>query len=131
MKKSVCFDNICAEREECELHELECLQTEGNTDDGNATNDSRSEIADRHFPTEKDEPNDVHDGMFFKLHSDILAKRSKIHRCEFEALDAERDTDNGDAKQKSKQKPSESEPDTAENEPNKIANKFHSVPPMS
>ena len=131
MKKSVCFDNIRAEREDCELHKLECLQTERNTDDGNATNNSRKEITDCQFPTEKNEPNHVHDGMLFKLHSDILAKRSEVHRCEFEALDAERDTDNGDTKQKSEQEPSESKPDTAENEPNEIADQFHIVPPVS
>ena len=77
-KSIFCYD-ICSERENRKFQKLEGLQTEGDTDDGDATQNAGSEITECHFPTEKDEPNDVHDGMLFKLHSDILAKRGEVH----------------------------------------------------
>jgi hypothetical protein len=123
-RKSV-FCDVSAEGENCELDKLECLQAEGDADNGNTADDTRCEITERHFPTKDKEPKNIHDGMLLKLNTHIFTEGSEGELGKFEALDAKGDTNDGDAKEKSQDKPRKTEPDATENEPNQIAEKFH------
>ena len=117
------------EGKEGQLHELAGLQTQGNTDDGDAADDPREQVAEGHFPARQHSPEDVGDGMLVEVAGDLLAEGGEGELGGLEALGAQGDPDDGDAEQQTQQSPAQTQPDSAENEPDDVGNEFHNLPP--
>ena len=67
------LDNVSTEGKESKPHHFECLQTEGNADDGDAADHAADEVYQSQLPAKKNGPEKVGDGVLFKLYSDLLA----------------------------------------------------------
>ena len=81
-------DKVVAEREKGEVSDLEVLPTKRDTNDGNAKDNTREEIAKRNHPTKQDGPQDVQerfDSVWFDR-SDLLSKRPNHESTDLEEL---------------------------------------------
>ena len=128
MHKSA-LGNGGTEGKEGQLHELEGLQTQGNADDGDAADDPREQVAEGHFPAHQHSPDDVGDGMLVEVAGDLLAEGGEGELGGLEALGAQGDPDDGDAEQQTQQSPAQTQPESAENEPDDVGDEFHNLPP--
>jgi len=78
------------------------LSRQGQADDGNAQNQGHDQVENGQFEARKQNPDDIHDdrqcsaGWFF--FSNFAAKRRQREAGQFEALDAEGNADDRDAK---------------------------------
>ena len=123
--------NGCAEGECSKLSQLECLLAKGNTDDGNAEDQADENIAKSHSETAEDEPDHVCDGVRAEVAVDGSAEGGENKACHLECLFAEGDTDDGDAPKQTGEKEGQRAAKTAKEEPDQIADKFHSVFPFA
>ena len=125
IKCKLACDDIRAKGEKRKLCKLKRLQAERYAYDRDAANNSGKKVSNCHFPSQKNEPDEINDGMFFKLDADIFAEWCQHELCEFEALDAKGDADDGDTEQEPKDRPRKSKPNAAKKKPYQIADEFH------
>ena len=117
--------DVRTEREQRQLCQFEALLTERDANDGNIEYNARNRIAECQFETAEDQPDDIGDGVFAEIGFDDGAKGPKRQTCQFERLQAKRNTDDGDAPQKAEQKPGNGAAEANKDEPNDVADRFH------
>ena len=105
--------HTCTEWEEGKPHELEKLNAVGDADDGNTIDNARDKIAHRKPPARDHRPHDVGKGVCAEVEPHALAVGEQRKPCKLEALNAEGDTDDRDAKDKSHDRPCKREPHAA------------------
>ena len=92
--------NLRAKRHQRQLRQLEKLLPEWNSNNRDAPKASDDQIRDRHFQTEKDDPDHIHQK---RKHAaavyDLLAERPHRQRCKLKALQADWNPDDRDAPQ--------------------------------
>lgn len=115
-----------AERQKRELGHLEALQAERNGDDRDAARDAREDIGYRHGDACKNQPEDIGDkrGRAAAVF-DGLAERGEREARHFERLAPQRDADDAYIEQAADHKPPQRRPNTAEQNPDDIADRFH------
>ena len=123
--------NGCAEGECSKLSQLECLLAKGDTDDGNAEDQADKQISDRHSKAAEEEPDHVCDGVRAEVAVDGLAEGGENKACHLERLSAEGDTDDGNAPKQTGEEEGERATKAAKEEPDQIADEFHSVFPFT
>ena len=111
-----------------EFRHLECLQSEGDADDGDAVDRARDEVARRHGQAGAEEPDDVGDERGCSASVlDGLAKRRERERRHLKRLAPQRDTDDADAEQASHEEPIKRGEDAAEEHPDDVAEQAHKL----
>ena len=127
--RGVCFFqklvNGSTEGECTKLSELEALLAEGDTDDGDAPDNTGEEEAESNAESTKDEPDDIGDGMLTEVAIYSLAEGGKRELSHLEALLTEGNTDDGDAPDDTQEEPCKSHCNTGKDEPKNVADEFH------
>lgn len=93
--------NFSPKRQQRQLCQLEVLHSEGDSNDGNAKNQTGSQVQQTQFPTEKNNPQDVSDkaSNTEAAYFHIPAEGSEYQPANFKALNAERNSNDGQAGQ--------------------------------
>ena len=75
------------------------LHAEGNANDGDAEQQAEDQMGQGDFPSEDQDPQDVHEKSSHSEVADfhVLAKGPQDEEADLDALDAKGDTDDGDA----------------------------------
>ena len=107
------------------------LTGEGNTDDRNAKQEGEDQVDNRCIQAAADDPDDIaQDGQasYRAACGDYLsAERPENETGDLEALQAERDADDRQAKDESSEDVSESCCETAEDKPDEVADEVHAL----
>lgn len=120
------LDHFCAERRQRQTGNLEKLFAEGNADDGDAPDNSAQQIAQSHGDAEEKNPDDIgNQGRRAATVNDILLEGTEGQTGKFEALASVRNPDDGDAPDQPGKPPRQSAQEPAEDEPENIADCFH------
>ena len=106
------------------------MEAEGDPDDGDAAEDTRAKVTQSQLPTKENCPKQIGNGVLFVVGLDIFSKGSKGQLCRLEALMAEGNAENGDAKQDAQQHPREPQPKAAEDKPKNVSNQTHDNSPF-
>ena len=105
-----------------ELRDLEKLFSKRNPDNGDAQDKSQEEVAKSQQPPAYKKPDDVQkERNRFPFVTDFLAERVQGNAGQLEALQSDRNADNGDAPQAAGKKPSKSTDESAEDDPEYIS----------
>ena len=108
------------------FRDLEKLFSKRDSDDRNTQDEAQEEVAKGQQPPAYEEPDDVQEERNrFSFITDFLAEWVQGDAGQLEALQTDRNTDNGDAPQASGAKPSKSTDETAKNDPENISYKSH------
>ena len=99
-------DDLRAKRHQRQLRQLKKLLPERNSNNRDAPKAADDQIRDRHFQTEKNDPDHIHQK---RKHAaavyDFLAERPHRQRCKLKALQPDRDPDDRDAPDQPCQQP--------------------------
>lgn len=91
---SVLIHYLRTQRHEGELGKLEALHAEGDTDDGDAEQESGEDEQSRHLDAAEEQPDDVDQGLTETVCIfDVLTEREQRQTGELEALDPDGDPD--------------------------------------
>lgn len=114
------------ERKSCELEVLEC---EGDTDDGNAEERTEDGVKNALEKTEENEPHHVEDGVSLDAAIHSLAEGRDSELSALEELQTKGDADDRNAAERAEQAVHDRVDETAANEPDKVAKEFHWINP--
>lgn len=120
----------CAERGKCKARKLEALFAEGDTDNGDAPDNTRHAEAERKEQPAEYYPDNVCNGMRAEILIYRGAERPERNPCQLERLLAEGNTDNGDAPNDSGKEPRNSRPQSGKQEPQNVAECLHIFSPL-
>ena len=107
-----------AERAQGQFGDFEVLLSKRYPDDGYAEQQSKQEVDERQFPAGKQKPNDVHKkSPATRITGNLLAKGIQGDAGHFEALEPDRNANDGEAPHAAYQEPVEGAEETPENDP--------------
>ena len=118
------FFNNGTKGEKCQLSHFEALQSEGNSENSNAPDQTCQSEPESQLQSAENKPDNIGNGMLSEMYGSCSAKRPDRKMCDFEALSAERNADNGDAPDQTKNKPYNSRFKTNQNESKNVTDCF-------
>ena len=112
------FFHSSAERAQGQFGDFEVLLSKRYSNDGYAEQQSKQKVDERQFPAGKQKPNDVHKkSPAFRITDNLLAKGIQGDAGHFEALEPDRNANDGEAPHAAYQEPVEGTEETPENDP--------------
>lgn len=114
------FD-FCAEGCQSQFCEFETLQTEGNTNDRDAPEQTQEQEEQRREETAENYPNNVCDRVLTEMPFYVRTERPNEQTCKFERLQTERNTDDGDTPKDTQEEVRNCTPQAGEKNPQKVA----------
>jgi len=115
----------CAEGEEGKCAKLEALLTEGDTDDGEAKNNTNEQVYESKLRTAEEDPDKVHNGVAVKVGLHTASEGPDSVASDLDILKTERNKDNGRAQSDANNEMNNSHPKTVDQKPDEIAKKLH------
>jgi len=120
----VCLDSS-AKGHQSKGSQLKALLAKGNTDNGDAPNDTGNRKAKRDAETTEYKPDQVCNGMLAKIGVYLLTKGEEGKLSQFEGLLAEGNTDDGDAPENAQEEPGKTCTKAGKEEPKNVTQSFH------
>lgn len=122
---SVLFRNFCSKGEEGKLHQLKASRACGDSDNGQAVDDSADQAEQRDLPTAEHRPNNVCNGVRPHVQIHLFPKGEEGESRNLKALYSEGDSDDGDTEKNTADTPEQRQPYAAQEHPYKIRNRLH------
>ena len=116
----------CSEWAQSQLRDLEKLFSKRDPDNRDAQDKSQEEVAKGQQPSAYKKPDDVQEERYrFPFITDFLAEWVQGNAGQLEALQTDRNADNGNAPQAAGKKPSKSTDESSKDDPENISYKSH------